>query len=1514
MDLKRRVYGSARTTDEEAKSIINGIKSIKSLRRFVPEGEPPPPTKTDPGDQTDAIMYLSRMGFRAAFGNSPNRLDKTSVDAEGDLVVKSSENESIGWGAAASQDVDETSSQASKSLTDQVRDQKRRFAKSLETLSMKQEKRKLIVDDGAVSVLVELSELPDTQIKLSCAIAFSYLASERQIRPRMIEAGAFGAIINLASSSNKDVKSSCIRALCNLCYQKGQEPRAVKDGVPLVVYQIAVACPDLVNLCLKTLLNLSCVPEKFSRLEEVMETLLLLNAFPLTEEDDLLVISILCNLSALRNNQLRVLEDGCMTVVERIVKSPLSTHRQVAAEVLRNLCSDNRTRSKIVDMGIIAILLSMSRDPNEAVKSACIQAFYNLSKDTSCREKIVHSPAVSVIIKISMEKISTIEMGRVAARTLRGLCGDRKLASKLVRDGIIKALMCLISTDDGQIRLSCAESICSLCENEHVLGKLIEQGAVGVLVSLSHSNLDRVTAEWCAFAHYHLSTNDICPSTMLQHGILPCLLKLCYASTLRTKLFCSAALLSITLRKDVDATDAIPILVHMMRHESDKTLKNTCASALYNLADNDTNCDHMLSSGALMPIVSLAQSDHVPTKIKCTAILSRLSQHEKYHYLFGASDVVGVLLELSGLDHAVTQRRVAIALSKLSQGEELRKLFISMNATQYIIALASRANEQVRRGCMAFICNLAYDVGSEAALVNAGIVSTLLITALITSDQIETKLICVKALVNLMSDSSVHGAMVKDGIIWGLATLAQLEHPMIRWMCGKALCNLSIKYARDMLGSSAAINAVLKLMTMDNIEVQRESGRVLTNILLETTEEDTAFRKHALRYMSPMARSTDKEVGELCILCLSLISQSPSCRSDIVQSGMLKMIEVSTIFSEPSVGYAYITMFGNIAKDPGMRTYLLDKQAISRFLQIVKSNDDTLVMAVVKALYSISCAADNILCLAQFNTMAVIRTMWNQQAKSGNVSLDLCRHIVAYLYNLTTDCEAAHLLVSQGIVQIFTSIWPLVIGTVRYCHLIFNSICHLACSPVNTAKMVEQGCGKILCFSTQVKNHPEYCSTHSLPLEALERCSAALRNLCTVISNQDILVRIGTVHTLVDLVSMEVVTKKDRRAAQAVKSNCASALRSMTFNDAIRDVLIESGGLSVILDDLKVDAESTGAVGTINPNLMREMEAESWSNGSRGVQKEERAPYIEPEQLFTELNSSGDAVELDVKSMFAKMEKHIIQVQLEEPPIETEERGTLDTLSNNLIAGASFDDAKTEPKTESQRKKECNPQPAPPQRPESAIPPEERQEVLRRGESLMIGTSLVEHVEITEMIDDDEDIFEERSVESVSTAPNKAETKNSPSNKASPSGHKVSGFRKGADSNSVAEEDSAVGTDADSKVTPLRRGRSDILGEVSRTMDSRLPDIKGESRGEKKRSNTASELSGDGFPAVQRKSLSATTGSQKARSSGPHTKKFKPKNSPEDFEGLVSLIRMSKRSKGQDIDSVMKKWAELSKF
>ncbi len=125
-----------------------------------------------------------------------------------------------------------------------------------------------------------------------------------------------------------------------------------------------------------------------------------------------------------------------------------------------------------------------------------------MSRDAFCRERIVQGNAVTVILKISRETGGNIAIGRLAAKTLRVLCGDSTVAQQLVRDGIVKALMSLLRNDDASIQQYCAESICSLFQIDVVLGKLVEQGAVGVIVSLAQSGTQSITAEWCSFALY----------------------------------------------------------------------------------------------------------------------------------------------------------------------------------------------------------------------------------------------------------------------------------------------------------------------------------------------------------------------------------------------------------------------------------------------------------------------------------------------------------------------------------------------------------------------------------------------------------------------------------------------------------------------------------------------------------------------------------------------------------------------------------------------------------------------------------------------------------------------------------------------------------------------------------------------------------------------------------------------------------------------------------------------------
>lgn len=1296
-----RYTSAPRLTVQETHDLIKRLPQIRDLLRDVVSERNGKVALAD-GDTTASSMFLMRFSKwdtekKKAKDGDRDRMDDQSGSEE-DFSVSFKEEEKLNA-------VSTTSSSGGQHV-----EKTRRFAMSLATLSSKPEKRVNIVDEGAIPALIEMCGIRDNIIERCCATAFSFLAKEAKIRGRMIEAGAFGALMNLATSPSWLVKTDCCRAMCNLCCAEGYEAKILKEGGAMQTIALMSSCPEVMDICLTILLNLSCLPEKYNRVEDVTEALMhtVSGHVKLNEGQECLIVSAMVNLSALRGNQLKMVEDGCLRFVEKILKSTAGYLRVLAAEVIRNMTTDYRTRGKLVESNIIQTLLQMSRDEVEDVKMSCVKAFYNLARDVMCREKIVNANAVQVIVKMSMSTFEDVEMGRTAARILRILCGDRMIAFRLVSDGIIKALMALLRTEDGVIYQNCAESVCSLFQIGSVLGRLIEQGAVGVLVSLSQTNNDKITGEWCSFALCHLAINKICPTSIIEHGILPCVIKLCSDEancSERTKYFCAASLSYITQLGTIDASGSIPLLVSMLRQKdtTDAVTKNYCACALYNMVDHDENCFLMLEAGALRPVVDLiASNGEMQTTMKCAAILSRLSLHKQYYSQFASNGVLKVLLELSSVDHILTQRRVVIAISNLSQNEELRAQLIDLKPIPYIISLASKRDENLRRGCASIVCNLAYEVGTEAELAEAGIVPTLLITAMITSDQVSCKIICVKALVNLMADRSLYKSMVKEGIVWGLSTLALIDDDELLHLCANALCSLSCDFARDLLDSPTTVKMVVKLINNPDVELLRAGARALTNLLLKTNDTaDEAFRRNAVENMLAMAQSTDEEISEMCILCLCLASQSESCREVIVSSGLLGLIDSSSIFTEARVCYAYLTMFGNIANNPLMRKKLLDDRAIQRFRQICVVNDPQLDFAVAKAVYCVSCAPENIAKLAEQNILPMIQTMWDAEYEK---TPEFLHHLAAILYNMTTNAETQGKIVSQGIVEVIMELWGPTRKDLKMATLICGAVCHLACGQVNTARLVEDGCTQILCFMVKCKSYEE-CTNFTFPLEMYERCAAGLRNLLCVVPNQMAMVQAGCIDALVTMaieaqqgILAESFLQRRKRGAgtstsaastkqqlqqqqgklpdfqspelQAVYGHCASALRSMTFNEEIRDHLLASGAMDVILADLK--KHMSGDEINIGYNLLSELEAESWQNGSKGRQREGRAKPIDPAGLWTDLLRSTVNVQLDVDIRFADLEKFHVQAQLDEPKIEMEVTET--QLDVGIADLASFDD------------------------------------------------------------------------------------------------------------------------------------------------------------------------------------------------------------------------------------------------
>ena len=196
---------------------------------------------------------------------------------------------------------------------------KQRFAMSLATLSARAEKRETLVEEGAIAALIDLADINDPTIQKSCASAFSQLAKEPSIRSQMLAEGVVGTLVALSSSSSNLVKLDCARGICNLFCDSNCEIKALRDNVPMLLLRVVQECPEAYEAVLTAVLNLSCVSEKIPRIEELNEVLLQLYNFPKIKENQLLIVlQTLCNLSALRSNQLKLVEDGCLKIVDKV--------------------------------------------------------------------------------------------------------------------------------------------------------------------------------------------------------------------------------------------------------------------------------------------------------------------------------------------------------------------------------------------------------------------------------------------------------------------------------------------------------------------------------------------------------------------------------------------------------------------------------------------------------------------------------------------------------------------------------------------------------------------------------------------------------------------------------------------------------------------------------------------------------------------------------------------------------------------------------------------------------------------------------------------------------------------------------------------------------------------------------------------------------------------------------------------------------------------------------------------
>lgn len=400
---------------------------------------------------------------------------------------------------------------------------------------------------------------------------------------------------------------------------------------------------------------------------------------------------------------------------------------------------------------------------------------------------------------------------------------------------------------------------------------------------------------------------------------------------------------------------------------------------------------------------------------------------------------------------------------------------------------------------------------------------------------------------------------------------------------------------------------------------------------------------------------------------------------------------------------------------------------MERFNKILSLKNRNLDYAVCKTIYALSCAEENIPKMAEHKVLEIILMLWNRELQheqqregegeekekergNGEESLASTTELhstktilIGTMYNLSTLCELHTHLIKVGYIELLIKMWPEACKVRQSCLLACYSVYHMACGAADACQFISCDCAPVLCFvwSAHEQNIPEY-KGYFFPLDMQLRCAIAIRNMMYIVSNQEALMAAGCVDALVSI-AQEVeapsplpatrrasgrrphenipifpANKKpppfkneaDQRIHEETRMHCAAALRSLTFNEKVRDELLSRGAVTVLLDDLNASMKDDSI--PMDFNLMCQLEAESWQNGSRSGAATDQARIIAPAPQERSFLTTPQKIRLNVTVKTAILEKYRVQVQLEEPLIE--QGGGFDALPEDMTTLVTLDD------------------------------------------------------------------------------------------------------------------------------------------------------------------------------------------------------------------------------------------------
>ncbi len=785
-----------------------------------------------------------------------------------------------------------------------------------------------LVQVGACAIVAQVAlNTKHPHVALTCASSLCNLSLEPGVEARLAEEGAVGALCTLLLTfPDRAVWATSLQGLYNLtCVTESYAglDRVLKG----LLSTYDTPCQDVdpspvVGLAVS---NLSVIPRMRLRiLEEGLLDVAARHLLPFA--DGTLryhVVVALHNMASARACRGEMINKGVLACLLTLTRPPASLGKSskdhneqqphptpqellplldCLARTLQYLSLEVETRAKTIQDGAVKVVLNILEQTAEpSVLQACAEALHAFSSFGDCCALLLKHQAVPALVKLS--------------ETLLHAKGDNH--------------------QQQQRRRQCHSVVASFCnllsaEAHHGL-VLDHKGALACVLQLAEclgsgsetQTPDEVLLDYLSCLYSNLACGAPRRFQAVMAGLVPRLVQLCDvpqatpAVSTKLKARCATALANLmaittTSSSSNDATSitttksntlilkrmvqdgVVGCLARLLDVSTDEALLEsvTTALALTSFHHHDVKAE-ILQQGivhALIRTVAQGVLRGDKTQHAAAAIFASLSfspQHIPHLFAAGVLDAVFVLAKT---EETATRKRCATVLCNLSYDPHVRNHMVERNVVLLLAQLSNTYSDEMQMDCAWCFCNLscygdaedeeARTLQNRATMVQQGAVGALLMIALVRAVTTQTREVCARALLNLITEETT-AQVVKDGITQGLASLCGLDSEDCLHFCAQAFWTLSHHAAgRAKIASKRNIMQGLCSLVRSGVATTRTlcGATVLNLLLLETETAVRATDVGALAVVKVMCTSGDAAIQVQCARAVAKIAPLATCR------------------------------------------------------------------------------------------------------------------------------------------------------------------------------------------------------------------------------------------------------------------------------------------------------------------------------------------------------------------------------------------------------------------------------------------------------------------------------------------------------------------------------------------------------------------------------------------------------------------------------------------------------------